>query len=339
MGAVKDLRCQAESCYERGDLEGALGIYQQLVRVSPTDADLLSDMGTVLFALGELEQSCGCYVRALELDADAPEALHNLRMVCRASGASLESVLRRRTDARLAEGRSREHVSADETGQVICPCCGGRFTQFLPAGWRKRPNRQCPGCGSRERHRALWLYLLNRTDIATTKLRVLHFSPMHVLRELLSSLPNLQYITSDLTARDVSLNMDITDLLLKDESVDVVLCVHVLEHVRDDRRAMSEILRVLKPGGWAIMQTPVDRSRQHTLEDPAVTDPRERERLFGQHDHVRSYGRDYWERLERTGFRVTVDDYLRRLGPQVQRRHQLGDDLDVCLCTKPLQAV
>ncbi|MHC4789395.1 MAG: class I SAM-dependent methyltransferase, partial [Planctomycetota bacterium] len=116
---------------------------------------------------------------------------------------------------------------------------------------------------------------------------------------------------------------------------DVVLCIHVLEHVEDDRRAMREIFRVLKPGGWAILHSPVDKMRERTLEDRSVTSPERREQLYGQKDHLRIYGRDYVERLKEAGFRTRVDDYLRRLGPEAAERHRLGQELEIYVCSRP----
>jgi SAM-dependent methyltransferase len=221
-------------------------------------------------------------------------------------------------------------------GALICPCCGGRFERFLPAGSRRKvPNRKCPGCGSLERHRAIWLYMLNRTNLMTARLRVLHFAPLPALGDLLAAMDNVEHVTADLDSPRAALHMDITDILFRDEVFDAVLCVHVLEHVEDDRAAMREVFRVLRPGGWAILHSPVDRTQRHTLEDPSVTAPEDRERLFGQKDHVRAYGRDYADRLTQAGFCVMLDSYLRRLGPEVAERHRLGRELEIYFCLKP----
>ncbi len=223
-----------------------------------------------------------------------------------------------------------------EPAGLICPCCGGHCAEFLPAGGRrKRPNRKCPGCASLERHRALWLYMVNRTNLLTEELRVLHFSPTPVLRDLLRRMPNVDYVAADLEGARAELRMDITDILFRDGLFDAVLAVHVLEHVPDDRRAMREVFRVLKPGGWAILHSPTEPGREVTFEDPSIVTPEERERAFGQKDHVRAYGHDYPLRLRQAGFHVRQDDYLRRLGPGVAARHRLGGELDVFLCIRP----
>ncbi|KPK62689.1 MAG: hypothetical protein AMK73_05780 [Planctomycetes bacterium SM23_32] len=239
---------------------------------------------------------------------------------------------------------------------LVCPCCGGSFRRFLPAGGRRKvpnrkcpgcgslerhraiwlymTNRTCPGCGSLERHRAIWLYMTNRTNLGRGPIRMLHFAPRPCLQKLLEAMPEVDYVTADLDSPRAALRMDLTDILFRDEVFDAVLCVHVLEHVQDDRRAMREVWRVLKPGGWAVLHSPVDRTREATLEDPGIVSPEDRERLYGQWDHVRAYGRDYARRLAEAGFEVTCDDYLRGLGLEAARRHRLGSELDIYFCVK-----
>src|SRR5262249_36838215 len=168
-------------------------------------------------------------------------------------------------------------------------------------GGRTRRNSSCLRCGASERHRHLWLYLRNRTNLFSEPLRVLHFAPEWIIQERLRRCPNLDYVSADLDPRRAMVKMDITDLSYPDGSFDVVLCSHVLEHVTDDRRALSELHRVLKPGGCAIVLVPIDYKRAETFEDPTVVSPGDRERLFWQADHVRLYGRDFRERLEETG--------------------------------------
>jgi SAM-dependent methyltransferase len=225
--------------------------------------------------------------------------------------------------------------AARSSGQFHCPCCGSTSAQFLPFGVIPRPNAMCPTCGSLERHRALWLYLSARTNLFSEALSVLHFAPEEVLAKKLSSLRNLEYLTADLDPTKAMMEVDITNIPFGPRRFDVILCVHVLEHIPDDRKAMAELFRVLKPGGWAILQSPLDSSRETTFEDPTVTSSEDRERLFGQRDHVRVYGRDYKTRLEGAGFKVDVDDYVARLGPAAVSRNAIGGDLEVYVCTKP----
>jgi ubiquinone/menaquinone biosynthesis C-methylase UbiE len=141
-------------------------------------------------------------------------------------------------------------------------------------------------------------------------------------------------VTADIEPGQAMLQFDITDIPFETGTFDVILCMHVLEHVPNDRQAMAELYRVLNQRGWAILQSPIDTHRDRTFEDPTITSPRQRERLFGQDDHVRVYGRDYQARLESAGFAVSVDDYSQRLGPVRVQQCALGKDLDIYLCTK-----
>ena len=142
----------------------------------------------------------------------------------------------------------------------------------------------------------------------------------------------IDYLSADLDPRKAMTVMDITDIHHPDGSFDVILCSHVLEHIPDDRKALSEFFRVLKPGGWAILQVPI--MADTTFEDFSVTDPKEREKLFGQHGHVRSYGLDYGDRLTEAGFSVTVDGFVRDLGEAEIQRQGLTSHENVYLCAK-----
>lgn len=193
----------------------------------------------------------------------------------------------------------------------VCPVCNGHFCKLLPFGINPRPNAQCPRCSSLERHRLIWLYLREKTNFFTARLKVLHFAPERCFQGRFKSMPNLDYITADLDSPFADRKIDIIAIPFEDETFDCVFCSHVLEHVPDDRKAMREIYRILKRGGWAILQVPIDNRREKTFEDPAVTDPKEREKLFGQWDHVRIYGKDYKNRLEKAGFKVEIYSYAK----------------------------
>jgi len=142
------------------------------------------------------------------------------------------------------------------------------------------------------------------------------------------------YISADLESPIAMVKLDITNIPFKDDSFDAILCSHVLEHIADDRKAMHELFRVLKPRGWAILQSPVNQKSSRTFEDPSVVSPEDRERIFGQHDHVRIYGRDYTDRLQSAGFTVKLDGYVKELGSDIIKRCSLKEDEVIYFCSK-----
>lgn len=219
---------------------------------------------------------------------------------------------------------------------VECPICGGHFRKFLPYGYGKATdNRLCPKCLSLERHRLLWLYLKNRTDFFTAPLKVLHFAPEQPFLKRFRRLKNLNYTTADLDSPIADLCLDVTNINLPDNSYDVVICNHVLEHVDHVQNAFSEIKRILKPKGWAILMVPINPNVD-TFEDPTVTDPKERQRLFGQYDHVRQFGRDYAQILTKAGFHVIEDKFYYNFTEEQRQRMRLarvGEEV-ICRCEK-----
>lgn len=221
---------------------------------------------------------------------------------------------------------------------VSCPCCGGEFSRFVQH--RARPRAKCPRCASLERHRLLQLYVAERTELPIGNLSVLHFAPEYELQRYLRAQSGLRHRSADIDSPLADDQVDIMDLPYDDESFDVVICLHVLEHVADDGRAMRELHRVLVPGGKAIVMCPVDDRRAETLEDPSVVTPEDRARVFGQFDHVRLYGRDFCDRLAEAGFDVRVESFLDDLPPErvarygLRREERLFGREDVYLCTK-----
>lgn len=212
-----------------------------------------------------------------------------------------------------------------------CPCCGGNFRAMLPAGRARRPNARCPRCGSLERHRLIWLYLQRQSDLFVMPYSVLDVAPEEVLQHRLRSLPNIEYLSIDLESPLAMRRMDITKLDLPDASFDVIFCNHVFEHIPDDAAAMKELRRVLKPGGWAIMQTPIDLQRATTDEDASVTDPAERVRRFGQSDHVRVYGRDFFDRLSAAGWQVERRRFTTTLSAADIKKYALAADEELII--------
>ncbi len=209
---------------------------------------------------------------------------------------------------------------------VECPICGGHFRKFLPYGYTKksgRDNALCPRCLSLERHRLMYLYLKEKTDFFTKDLKVLHIAPEQCFYKRFRALENLDYTTGDLESPIADVHFDVQAIPFSDETYDVVICNHVLEHVDDDRKAMSEIYRILKPGGFAVLQVPQDTNAEKTYEDPTITDPSEREKHFLQKDHVRLYGLDYAERLSSVGFKVTADAYSNNYHEETAKRFRL----------------
>jgi hypothetical protein len=218
--------------------------------------------------------------------------------------------------------------------RVECPCCASTFSRFMP-GLSHRDTRVCPRCGAQERHRALWLYMRERTDLfRRDQLSILHWAPEYALQRSLSELPNAAYVSADLQGDEASQHMDMTDVPFKDGAFDLIVCVHVLEHVPDDRQAIREMVRVLKPGGLALLLVPIVLE-QPTLEDPSIVTPEQRKDAYWQEDHVRLYGSDFPQRLEEEGFDVTVDRWVRSLDRQTLDRYGLFPLEDVYVARKP----
>ena len=196
------------------------------------------------------------------------------------------------------------------------PIDGRSFRKFLPYGYGKqRENALSPSTLSLERHRLMWLFLKDNTNFftATKKLKVLHIAPEQCFLDIFRKQQNLNYITSDLESPIADVKADICDLPFKENEFDVVFCNHVLEHISNDTKAMQELYRVLKPGGFGIFQIPQDLSRAITFEDNTITDKKERAKLFGQYDHVRVYGRDYFDKLRGIGFKVDEVDFTKKI--------------------------
>ncbi len=213
------------------------------------------------------------------------------------------------------------------------PIDGKKFKKFLPYGYvNQRQNVLSPSTLSLERHRLLWLYLKNETGFFKDHLKVLHFAPEQAFYKRFRRLENLDYTTTDINSPLADVKADICDLPFEDNTYDFILCNHVLEHIPDDTKAMKEIYRILKPGGMAILQIPQDLSREVTFEDDSITSRKERALIFGQYDHVRVYGKDYFEKLRLVGFKVEEIDYSTTLTPSEIEKYRIskGEILPVC---------
>ena len=235
------------------------------------------------------------------------------------------------------------------------PIDGKSFKMFLPYGYgTQRNNVLSPSTLSLERHRLLWLYLNDETDFfqselvsnsvtnskriqlrngeTNSALKVLHFAPEQAFYKLFRNQKNLDYTTTDLFSPLADVKADICNLPFEDNQYDVILCNHVLEHIPDDTKAMQELYRVLKPGGMAILQIPQDLSRVTTFADDTIKDQKERAKIFGQYDHVRIYGRDYFDKLRSIGFKVIEEEYTTKIAPELVEKYCLakGEIIPVC---------
>ena len=211
-----------------------------------------------------------------------------------------------------------------------CPVCGTKRRKFLPYGYvTSRENALCPNCLSLERHRLLWLWLQRESDLFERCPKLLHVAPeVCLMRHLRKAYKGheLDYVTADLESPLADMHFDIQSIPLADDSFDVIFCNHIMEHVEDDLRAMSELYRVMSHGGWGVVLSPVELSRQYTFEDDTITDEAERTRIFGQYDHRRVYGQDYSDRLRSVGFEVEDLDYAATFTEEDRQRYALPVD-------------
>lgn len=210
---------------------------------------------------------------------------------------------------------------------VECPVCERSFSKFLSYGSEvaHRENVLCPYDLTLERHRLMWIYLKNQTDFFTKKdLSVLHIAPEQCFHSLFKKQSNLNYLTADLVSPIADMHFDLHDIPLEDNRFEVVFCNHVMEHVTDPIRCMSELYRVMKPGGWAIMQVPQDFTRETTYEDPTITSLQDREKHYWQKDHVRLFGKDYPMWLEKAGFKVESFDPKEHISAALITRYRIA---------------
>jgi SAM-dependent methyltransferase len=204
-----------------------------------------------------------------------------------------------------------------------CPICGGTYRKLLPYGNKGDDNRLCPKCLSLERHRLIWLYLKQKTNFFSDNLKVLHIAPEQSFYKRFKALENIDYYTADLESPLAQYHFDIHEIPFDENTFDVIICNHVLEHVEDEFKVTREFYRVLKPGGFAILQVPINLQFETTYEDPKITDPKEREKHFGQYDHLRWHGKDYADRLRKSGFNVEESNFVNEFSEQQIERYRL----------------
>jgi SAM-dependent methyltransferase len=186
-----------------------------------------------------------------------------------------------------------------------CPVCGKTSRKFLSYGSAvsHRENVLCPHDLTLERHRLIWLFLQRKSNLfSAEKLSFLHIAPEQCFLPYFKKQKNLDYLTGDIVSPIADIHFDLHDIPLEDNRFDVIFCNHVLEHVNDSKQCMSELYRVMKPGGWGIFQVPQDMNRADTYEDWNITSEADREQHFWQKDHVRLFGRNYPEKLAEVGF-------------------------------------
>lgn len=220
-----------------------------------------------------------------------------------------------------------------------CPLCGCQRRKFLPYGYvTSRENALCPNCLSLERHRLLWLWLVRESDIGRGAMalpKMLHIAPevalMRKFKKMYASTPD-RYVTADLESPLADMHFDVQQIPLEAESFDAIICNHIMEHVEDDLKALRELYRIMRRGGWGVILSPVELEREKTFEDDTITDPAERTRIFGQYDHRRIYGRDYAARLRETGFEVYDIDYKNELSKAEQELYALPADHLYIVC-------
>jgi SAM-dependent methyltransferase len=187
---------------------------------------------------------------------------------------------------------------------TYCPVCGRSSCCFAPYGIERREDAECVHCKALERHRLLWLFVSTRTNLFDGRAkRMLHIAPEPCIAPRYRRALGGGYLSADLYDERAMVRMDVTDIPHPDESFDVIHCSQVLEYVRDDRKAMRELRRVLKSDGWAVLHEPIGVEETH--ENPSILKPQGRPST-GWHDIVWLYGPDFTHRLREAGFSVEV---------------------------------
>jgi predicted SAM-dependent methyltransferase len=232
-----------------------------------------------------------------------------------------------------------------------CNCCNSHIRRFCPGGENLPPvikyriigagyreQDYCPVCKSTYRHRMVWLYL-QELKIWHHKMSVLHIAPEEMISRMLGRLKQLNYIAGDTDPDRYrhftdAIRIDITQLSFAEATFDIIICNHVLEHIADDRSAMNEIHRVLKPEGFALLQVPLSEMLEKTYENAEIRTEGERLIHFGQKDHVRIYGKDYRQRLRDAGFVVTEYNLFKESSHTAIEKLALNTDERIIIARK-----
>jgi SAM-dependent methyltransferase len=220
---------------------------------------------------------------------------------------------------------------------VVCTCCKKSFKEFAPFGETRRANAWCPNCESLERHRLLWMFFENKTNLYTAPIKLLHIAPETVFFHRLKKHANIDYKPCDIFPSLYPRGTEYFDVLnhdLPNNSFDVIICNHVFQYIEEDRKAMKSLYNLMKPGGWGILQVPINTKKTKTFEDPTITDPLERMKAFGLKEHVRYYSYDYADRLREAGFIVTVIDYTKEFSAEEITRYGFYKGDAIYYCTK-----
>lgn len=202
---------------------------------------------------------------------------------------------------------SNKKVSDNNSNnKKVCPVCKNELMLYLPYGEYMRYNAQCPYCDSLERHRAYWMYWEKLNLFEGKRIRLLHFAPEKCFLNEIKKMEFIDYYPVDLNAGFYGIRekVDITDIPYKDHMFDLIICNHVLEHIPNEVKALSELYRVLKIDGTAFLTVPVCDHAEMTLEKEEYNTPELRREFYGNPDHVRMYGKDFKTRLEHAGFIV-----------------------------------
>lgn len=223
--------------------------------------------------------------------------------------------------------------------KVECACCKKQYSSFAPFGNERRPNAWCPNCESLERHRLLWMYFEKKTNLYSQPLKLLHVAPETIFFKKFIRQKNIDYHPVDIFPHLYPKGTTYLDILnhnLAPNSFDVIICNHVFQYIEEDKKAMNSLYQLMKPGGWGIMQVPINTKATTTFEDFSITDPLEREKVFGLKEHVRYYSYDYADKLSAIGFDVTVDDYTASFSNDEILKYGFYKGDAIYFCKKPL---